>query len=168
MGMTACYMEASSALIEELKKKTSGEIFDRIEELQDEDELRIYDMDKLWDGLHFLLTGVSAVAPAAGGPLSEAIIGTRLFITEQSADYISYINPPRAAEISAALDSFDIEKALSDFTPSTLAKNDIYPTIWRDDDKDGLSDELRGEFEGIRQFFREMRDAHQGVIVSIY
>lgn len=168
MGMIACYMQASSELIEKLKSKTPEEIFEIIEELQSGDELPVYDMDKLWDGLHFVLTGVSAVASVEGDPLSEAIVGTAPFTADEPADFITFIVPARAAEISAALDDFDIESALADFTPSVLGQNDIYPSIWDDEIRDELRDDLFGEFEGIKKFYRSVKDAHQGVIVSIY
>ena len=92
-----------------------------------------------------------------------------MFSDDESADFISYIYPERVSEISDALNNFDIDNALSDFSPRELARNDIYPTmIWNENEKDDLKDELVTAFNELRQFFSAMNDNHKGIIVSIY
>lgn len=168
MGMLACYMEASARQIDELKTKTTEEIFDELEALETEDACTVYDMDKLWDGLHFILTGSSAAAPVEHDPLSEAVVGADLFSDEESELFITCVSPERAAEIYAALEAFNIEKALADFSPEALAARDIYPNIWFTEDKELLTGELRDAFEGLKEFYGEMRERQMGAIVSIY
>ena len=73
MGMLACYLEVDEGMIERLKSQTAEDIFEQLEELEEEEGAEVYDMDKLWDGLHFILTGVSAVTPLENHPLSEAV-----------------------------------------------------------------------------------------------
>lgn len=168
MGMLACYMEADRELIERLKTESGEEIFETIEEIDEEGEAEVYDMDKLWDGLHFIMTGVSANAPRESTPLSEAVLGAEMFTDDDDDEFIAYIYPERAAEISAALNEFDIEKALAGFKPHMLAENDIYPDIWDDDKTDELKKELSGSFCGLKEFYQAMADEGKGVIVSIY
>lgn len=169
MGMIACYMEADRDLIDRLKMESADELFEEIEELDDAGELETYDMDKMWDGLHFILSGVSATAPIEGNLLSEAVVGTAMFSDDESADFISYIYPERVNEISDALNDFDIDNALSDFSPRVLAGNGIYPTaIWIENEKDSLKEELVTAFNDLKEFFTAMSDDHKGIIVSIY
>ena len=92
MGMSACYMEAERNLIEKLMDKSNDDLFDEIEKLA-EQNIKMYDMDKLWDGLHFILTGVSATTPIENNLLSEAIVGTAMFLDDEEADFIAYIYP---------------------------------------------------------------------------
>ena len=167
MGMTACYMEAERDVIEKLKDKSDEDLFDEIETLE-EQNIKMYDMDKLWDGLHFILTGVSASEPVENNLLSEAIVGTAMFSDDEMSDFITYIYPERVSEISLALNEFDINNALSDFSPRKLASNGIYPSIWVEEDKDGLKNELKEEFNGLKDFYKSMSYEHKGVIVSIY
>ena len=47
MGMLACYMEADRELIERLKTESGEEIFEEIEEIDEEGEAEVYDLDKL-------------------------------------------------------------------------------------------------------------------------
>ncbi len=168
MGMLACYMEADRELIERLKTESGEEIFEEIEEIDEEGEAEVYDLDKLWDGLRFILTGVSANSPRENSLLSEAIQGTEMFTDDDDDEFIAYIYPERAAEISAALDEFDIEKALAGFKPHVLAENDIYPDIWEDDETDELREELSESFCGLKEFYQSIADEGKGVIVSIY
>ncbi|SHL14977.1 protein of unknown function [Anaerocolumna jejuensis DSM 15929] len=168
MGMIACYMEADKELIDKLKTKTDEELFEEVEILAEEENIEIYDMDKMWDGLHFLLTGVSASTPIENGLLSEAIVGTSMFSDDKNSDFISYIYPIRVHEILSALDKFDIDNTLTTFSPEVFAKSGIYPTIWMKGEKDSLREELSIAFQELRQFYRTMADKHKGIIVSIY
>lgn len=167
MGMMACYMEAGRDLIESLKNKSDEDLFDEIVTLE-EQHIKKYDMDKLWDGLHFILTGVSAATPIENHLLSEAIVGTAMFSKNESADFIAYIYPERVCEILSALNEFNINKALSNFSPRKLAQNKIYPTIWVEAAKDDLKKELIETFNGLKEFFRHMSTEQKGIIVSIY
>ena len=70
MGMIAYYMGVEKDIIEDLKCKSNEDLFDEIESLEEED-IEMYDMDKLWDGLHFVLTGASADKPIENNLLSS-------------------------------------------------------------------------------------------------
>ena len=59
MGMIACYQMTDADMVNTLLKKTNEEVFEAIEELQEVDET-VLNIDKLWDGLHFLMTKVTA------------------------------------------------------------------------------------------------------------
>ena len=167
MGMIACYMGVEKDVIENLKCESDEDLFDEIESLE-EQAVEMYDMDKLWDGLHFVLTGASADKPIENNLLSEAIVGTAMFLKDKMSDYIAYIYPQSVSEILYALDKCDINEILSDFSPQQLAEKEIYPNIWMEEDKDELRKELADEFNGIKEFYRKVSDEGKGVIVSIY
>ncbi len=167
MGMFACYMEAKYDLIESLKTKSDNELFEEVESLLQQN-IKSYDMGKLWDGLHFIMTGVSASTPIVDDLLSEAIVGTSMFSSDENANYIAYIYPDRVREIFLALSSFDIYKALSYFSPKELEKKDIYPSIWVESEKESLKEELISEFKGIKDFYGVVSNDNKGIVVSIY
>lgn len=120
----------------------------------------------MWDGLHFLLTGVSASTPIENDLLSEAIMGENSFSNEY--EYIAYICPDRLKEISKALQKVSVCRLKEKFYPEEFAKKEIYPNIWSDDDKDELFEELIESFECIMKFYNELVSRDKGVIVSIY
>lgn len=86
MGMIACYQIVDEEIVRNLFNKSSEEVFEIIEELQEDAE--VLDIDKMWDGLHFLLTNVTASEPIVGSALSEAIVGSERFCDEEDADFI--------------------------------------------------------------------------------
>lgn len=166
--MTACYMEAEADLIKMLKEKSSEELFEIIEELEEAGNLKIYNIGKLWDGLHFILTGVSASTPIENNLLSEAVVGTNLFSDDELDDFISYIYPERVSEIVDAISNFDIDNALSNFSPQVLNQKGIYPDVWKEEEKVELKGELIEEFNMLKKFFQTMKREQKGIIVSIY
>ena len=80
MGMIANYQPTTDI---ELEKITC---LDDVEELQESEDIEICDIDKMWDALHFLLTGKSASEPIEDDLISEAIVG-QFNISEE--DFIS-------------------------------------------------------------------------------
>ena len=167
MGMVACYQMADKKMINELLNKTAEEVYETVEELQEMEE-NVLDIDKMWDGLHFLLTDVGAAQPLEGNPLSEAIVGVKNFSDDEEADFITYIIPERVAIIMDALKSFDIEKSIEEFQPERFAQNEIYPNIWMREDKEDLQEELKEYFLKLVSFYEMVVEQGKGIIVSIY
>ena len=84
MGMIANYQLISDRDLKKLM--TEKDIADFTEELQEAEDCILFDMDKMWDVLHFVLTGVSAGEPIEGNTLSESIVGVNSF--EECEDFI--------------------------------------------------------------------------------
>ncbi|WP_263297601.1 YfbM family protein [Lysinibacillus sphaericus] len=53
----ACYLSLNDALADEIAQLDNSHIVEKIEELMEKLRCPVYEMDKLWDGLHCLLTG---------------------------------------------------------------------------------------------------------------
>lgn len=164
MGMIACYMEADEALIEKMKKMDAEELAEILEDLEDEGELDIYDMDKMWDGLHCLLTGNSAGSPIDGNHLSECINGE---VTFSDDDFIAYTSTKRLKEILKEMEKVDVKKLRSSFSCKEFEKKEIYPSIWDKENEDELFEELISSFEDLKEFYKKTCDKNYGVIVSI-
>ena len=166
MGMIACYQIVDEEIVRNLFNKSSEEVFEIIEELQEDAE--VLDIDKMWDGLHFLLTNVTASEPIVGSTLSEAIVGSERFCDEEDADFISYILPDRVKNIFKELQAFDIERAINGFNPKAFAQNGIYPNIWMHEEKEELMEELSCAFSEMLRFYKKCDEENKAVIVSIY
>jgi hypothetical protein len=167
MGMIACFQMVDDQSLKHLFQMDEDDLFEEIEELQ-EDSDSVLDIDKLWDGLHFLLTGVSACQPIEGNHLSEAIIGTSRFSDDVDSEFITYSFPEEVVEISNALENFDIEKAIGGFNPEEYDRNEIYPSIWMEEDKESLQEELSDCFNELKSFYEKAVEAKKGIVVSIY
>ena len=167
MGMIANYQQITD---QELKEFAShAKSFEDVEDLQDDDDLDLCDLDKMWDALHFLLTGKSASVPIENDPISEAIVGQFLISDEDADEFISGIGSARVKEIAQALRDLDFETYLQKFDMDDFSKNDIYPDIWDyEEETEEIKEDLESCFEHLKAFYGRMAERNSAVLVSIY
>ena len=166
MGMYAMYQEVKK---EDFKKLLeSDDFFETIEELEEKDGTELCDIDKMWDALHFLLNGLSALY---GDPqdniLSEFIIGSKNF-DDDSEEFKRYIPTERVIEIAKKLNEINFEDYLKDFDMNKFAENGIYPDIWSyDEEKEEIMEELSEHFENLKEFYNKVAENKNIVVVTI-
>ena len=168
MGIIANYQYLSDANLQELKSFYAEEddIFEEVEDWNDEAEI-LLDIDKMWDALHFVLTGVSCTEPIKNNPLSEAVVG--VFSIDGIEEYISYIEKSRIKDIVFALDNFDIEKALKTFSMKECKEAELYPDIWDyEEETDEIKEEIMDYFQDMKDFYTQVLEEDGNVLVTIY
>jgi len=168
MGIIANYQYLSDNNLQELKSFYAEEddIFEEVEDWNDEAEI-LLDIDKMWDALHFVLTGVSCIEPIKNNPLSEAVVG--VFSIDGIEEYISYIEKSRIKDIVFALDNFDIEKALKTFSMKECKEAELYPDIWDyEEETDEIKEEIKGYFQNMKDFYKQVLEEDGNVLVTIY
>ena len=168
MGIIANYQYLSDANLQELKSfyAEEGDIFEEVEDWNDEAEI-LLDIDKMWDALHFVLTGVSCSEPIENNALSEAVVG--VFSIDGIEEYISYIEKSRIKDIVFALDNFDIEKALETFSMEECEKAELYPNIWGyEEETDEIKEEIMDYFQDMKDFYKQVLEEDGNVLVTIY
>ena len=168
MGIIANYQYLSDANLQELKSFYAEEddIFEEVEDWNDEAEI-LLDIDKMWDALHFVLTGVSCIEPIKNNPLSEAVVG--VFSIDGIEEYISYIEKSRIKDIVFALDNFDIEKALKTFSMKECKEAELYPDIWDyEEETDEIKEEIMDYFQNMKEFYKQVLEEDGNVLVTIY
>ena len=108
MGLIANYQYLSDENLKELKEFSGSEddLMEQVEEWNEEAEI-LLDIDKMWDVLHFVLTGVDSSEPIENDPLSEAVVGVS--VMEGIENFIAYTDKSKVADILSALEDFDIE-----------------------------------------------------------
>ena len=169
MGILGQYMMINEQTLKSLVDLENDDLVDALEELNKSEENELYDIDKMWDGLHFLLTGITASQPIEGDKLSDAIVGVEIFNSEdEDADFISYTLVDDLPGIIAALKNVDIEKLRLNFDLSEFTKAEIYPDIWREEEKESLFNELVQEYKNILRFYEKALERNAHVVVSIY
>lgn len=162
MGMRANYQSTTDIELEKFA------CFDDVAEAQEDDNVEICDIDKMWDALHFLLTGKSANEPIEDDVISEAIVGQFNISGEEIEEYIAGTKVDRVKEIAKALQEIDFETYIDKFDMSAFAKNDIYPDIWEYEEADEIKDALRDSFKSLKKFYEKMAQQGCAVVVSIY
>lgn len=168
MGIIANYQYLSDANLQELKSFYAEEddIFEEVEDWNDEAEI-LLDIDKMWDALHFVLTGVSCIEAIKNNPLSEAVVG--VFSIDGIEEYISYIEKSRIKDIVLALDNFDIEKALETFSMEECKEAELYPDIWDyEEETDEIKEEIMDYFQNMKNFYKQVLEKDGNVLVTIY
>ena len=168
MGIIANYQYLSDNNLQELKSfyVEEDDIFEEVEDWNDEAEI-LLDIDKMWDALHFVLTGVSCIEPIKNNPLSEAVVG--VFSIDGIEEYISYIEKPRIKDIVFALDNFDIEKALETFSMKECKEAELYPDIWDyEEETDEIKEEIMDYFQDMKDFYKQVLEEDGNVLVTIY
>lgn len=168
MGIIANYQYLSDNNLQELKSFYAEEddIFEEVEDWNDEAEI-LLDIDKMWDALHFVLTGVSCSEPIKNNPLSEAVVG--VFSIDGIEEYISYIEKSRIKDIVLALDNFDIEKALETFNIEECKEAELYPNIWGyEEETDEIKEEIMDYFQDMKDFYKQVLEEDGNVLVTIY
>ena len=167
MGLIANYNCISDESLKELKGLGSSkkDLFETVEEWSDEDEL-LLDIDKMWDVLHFVLTGVSANHIIDDNPLSQAVLGVTSI--EDLSEYMAYTEHSKIVDILAALEQFDIEQALESFDMKACKEAELYPNIWDyDEEEEEIKDEILHDFEQMKVFYKKVLEAKGHVVVTI-
>ena len=168
MGMIANYQYINDEQLNSLKNfdRERNDVLDEVEEWNEESEM-LLDIDKMWDVLHFVLTGVSSCDPIENNPLSEAVVGVRPL--EGQDGFVAYTEKERVAEILAALEAFDMEQAMATFSMDACKMAELYPDIWDYDDEEELvKEEISDYFQNMKDFYREVLEANGHVMVTIY
>lgn len=165
--MLACYMEVKNEKIDSMKSMNSDDLIYAIAEISEEGSQKTFELEDMCDGLHFLLTKVSALNPIRGNLLSEAIVGSETFAGEDVTDKVSYVDFTTAHDILNSLEELDFDAILKEFDPNEFADNDIYPNMWLKEKKAELQNELLEAFSSLKQFYSEITANDSGLIACV-
>ena len=166
MGMLAAYQEIKKEDFKILSE--SDDFFETLEDLEEKDGTELCNIDKMWDALHFLLNGLSAIYGAPeDNILSEFIIGSESF-DEEAEEFARYIPTEKVVKIAKKLNEINFQDYLKDFDMNKFAENGIYPDIWDyTDEREEIMDELSISFENLRKFYNKVAENKNIVVVTI-
>ena len=167
MGIIANYQYLSDRNLKEMKLfyNEAVEDIDDVKDGNDDIEIQL-DIDKMWDAMHFVLTGVSKDEAIENNHLSEAVFGVNSI--KNSQEYIAYTQKSKVKDIVLALEYFDIEKALENLSISRFKKANIYPNVWDyEEDADKIREELRTYFQRLKDFYNKILEVNGNVLIMI-
>ena len=167
MGMIANYQYLPDDELKQIKLLSNEEndLLDLAEDYVEEYEIFL-DIDKMWDALVFVLTGFSSSEFLDDNPLREAVLGVTPL--EDVSEYIAYTEKSRIAAISQALEEFDMDKALKDFSMEACKKADLYPDIWDYlEEEEEIKDDILTCFVKMKDFYKEILNHKGNVLVTI-
>ena len=162
MGMRACYMEISEEKLQKLLD--SDDLLEDIEALSEEEDNNEIDIDKMWDALHFLLTGASA-DHLENNLRSNMVVGHTVIDEE---NLLAYTSSAKVKEIVEEIAGINFTSILAGFDMQKCKDAEIYPDIWDDEeDKEDIMEDLSDSFDQLKQLYRTAAEHRNGVLVSI-
>ena len=165
MGMYVGYYQISGTELEHLRQLDEQGLMERAEALTEDETVETCDLDKMWDALHFVLTGDTLSDAADHDPLSEAVCGS-IFLARQI--HAGGIPAKRVKEIAQALHEVDFAARLAALQMSDFAAADIYPAIWdRPEEEDDIRAELPAYFADLQAFYDNAAEQGDAVLVMI-
>ena len=167
MGMIANYQYLPDDKLKQIKLLSNEEedLLDLAEDYAEEYEIFL-DIDKMWDALVFVMTGFSSSEFLDDNPLREAVLGVTPL--EEVSEYIAYTEKNKIAEIVEALESFDMHRALADFSMEACKKVDLYPDIWDYlEDEEEIKSFILTCFVKMKDFYKEILNHKGNVLVTI-
>lgn len=169
MGMYAQYTACDDATLAQLKTLSADDLIDTLDEAEEAESLPSTDIDKMWDGLHFVLTGVGASNPIEDNPLSIGILGD-LELVDDEDFFNTYTSADKLPQIIAAMEAVDIKAKIAATPFARLHQNNIYPDIWDEENEDEfeeIAEELAEHFQNLLDFYRQCAANQQNVVVVI-
>lgn len=167
MGMIANYQYLSDNKLSQMKRYSSQEedLLDLGEDYPEGNDTLI-DIDKMWDALLFVMTGFSSSEFMDDDPLREAVLGVTPL--ENVSEYVAYTKHSKIAEIVQALENFDMDRALADFSMEACKNADLYPDIWDYlDEEEEIKDDIRTCFVKMKNFYKNILTLKGNVLVTI-
>ena len=167
MGMIANYQYLSDNELSQIKRysRKEEELLDLVEDYPEGNDTLI-DIDKMWDALLFVMTGFSSSEFMDDDPLREAVLGVTPL--ENVSEYIAYTEHSKIAEIVQALENFDMDRALADFSMEACKKADLYPDIWDYlEEEEEIKDDIRTCFVKMKDFYKKILTLKGNVLVTI-
>ena len=165
--MIANYQYLPDDELKQIKLLSNEEedLLDLEEDYAEEYEIFL-DIDKMWDDLVFVLTGFSSSEFLDDNPLREAVLGVTPL--EDVSEYIAYTEKNKIAEIVEALESFDMDRAMTDFSMEACKKADLYPDIWDYlEEEEEIKDDILTCFVKMKDFYKEILKLNGNVLVTI-
>lgn len=160
MGMIAYLAAIDAGTLAEFRRDPEA-IAHHLEELEESgrSELRLH---KMWQGLHFMLTGT---AWDIDGPLGQSVLGGEDLGPDIVYGPARILMPSDVQEIAEALSRMSIAEFKTRFAPEQMEAEDIYPgPIWVRE-KDTVVEELAGLFQQLTAFYQAAASRNDGVVL---
>ncbi|WP_291726458.1 DUF1877 family protein [Bernardetia sp.] len=165
MGIRAVYIALDDKEVTELEKLLDQKLLKEVEKIQKKGDCTRIDIDKMWDILHFILTGNSASEPIEDNKLSEFVVGVSPILYED--EYISFSPQEDVAEIVEKVKNIDFDIYRDSFRIKDLSEKDIYPNVGVSlEEEEFVFEEVKKEFYRLSNFYNENKGVN--ILVTIY
>lgn len=159
MGMIANYYAVDDFTLNDFKKNLD------IDKFYNDDSIDYCDIDKIWNGLHYILTYRDLPEYDTNNMLEYAkdvfVYGEEVMSNQ---DHYYYIPKENIEKILDEINKIDFGNI--NFDIELFESNEIYPPIW-DEDKDLLFEEIELAFNELKNFYELTKNKYYNIIVVI-
>lgn len=154
MAIIGQYMAVSQAEILELSQ--GKRLFQEL----NRNDYEGLDIDRSWEGVHFLLCNQSD----NGNPPEGYVVP---LLNDQFLNFLSfgafYLHDEQVREAATYLNALTPEELRKKYTSETFVKEKIYP-LFSEEDIEGLWEYLKMNLDNIAAFYRKAASQGQGII----
>lgn len=163
MWMYASYYALSDEEYNNFMDYNSDEKYEFLEEKDEDNEALTTDLDKAWDGLFYILAGKDADP-------EQNIFWIAIFWekTIQQEDYIGITSSQKISEILENLEKINIVEKIAQISFEEMMKNDVYPAIWDEQNRENLTKYLMDYFEELKNFYKKVQEQNLNVLVTLW
>jgi len=122
---------------------------------------RLLDVDKAWDGVHFLLTAGGTV----DGPLAWAVAGGQPTGEDVGYGPPRLLGPEDVRQIAEAWGHIDEGLLRARYDADAMTRQQVYPLIW--DEADVLDEYLMPSLRSLSAFYRSAAKVHEAVLLGL-
>lgn len=160
MGMTLALLSVSGDELESILKDSS-----LLEQIVEEEEDRLEDLEKSWDGIGYLLSGHPLLESAE--PVTDL---SRVLYSGQAVDPgqnlgsgpAMYLTPEQVRDAARELSGITLERLRARYNGADMRAKEVYPGAWTDEEFDYLEE----YFTILREFYIvAAKDGH--AVISI-
>lgn len=175
MGIIANYYAISTQELNKLLSKKIEVEQDRFPSTNTNKQTFSITLDKMWDCLHFLLTGyknspeLNEHKTIEDSLLYFAFFGECSFTNFETSEDFSYTTTEKVCQISQFLETIDFMNLLKNTNFPCLQDNNIYPNIWQQDKLEiALMLEILADyFSTFKDFYKKATQNNFAVLVII-
>lgn len=130
----------------------------------DEVDPKLVDLDKSWDGIHFLLTGETI--ESSNHPLTKVLFSGQVIDEDQDLGYGpgQYLTPEQVKELNEQISKISIEELSKKYDSKKMIELGVYPNIWENNDE---IDYLTDYFKTIQEVYAEAAKNNEAIITFI-
>lgn len=153
MSMCELIMRLSKAQLNQILSDN-----DKFQDLEDQwrDTDHCIDIDKAWQGIHYLFN----FSPWEGSPPAKWIIFGDIPIRSFDGGYgpARYLNPSQVSYVYQLMESISEDELKKRYDPVQFDKAEIYPTFWLREKEEA--------FEYLIRHYRQLKTLYQKAVVA--
>jgi hypothetical protein len=164
MSMIGNLLRVTKTELEEYLKDSSL-LEERIyDDESDEEDPKLVDIDKSWEGILFLLTGQNLVT--IDHPLARVLFSGQIIDEEQDLGYGpgQYLTPEEVKELNAEICKITTEDLVKKYDAKRMIELEIYPNAWEDYE---MVNYLTDYFKVIQEVFSEASNNDEAIITFL-